>query len=122
MSHALHPRVLRLQGARSAAVVLTFMLAMLSLGACDDEEQPEQLPCSHLFGDILPERVDLYDWNGQQVYVFEPQCCDQFVEVYSLECTYLCAPAGGIAGDGDGMCPEFFDEAVFLETLFENKT
>ena len=31
--------------------------------------------------------------------------CDQYNCLYDAEGTILCAPAGGIAGSGDGQCP-----------------
>ena len=79
-------------------------------------------PCAEWAGEFGPLSVDLWDWNGQDVYVSSPDCCDQFTEVRSATtCEYLCASDGGFAGTGDGRCPTFYDEATQIETVWEQQ-
>ena len=49
-----------------------------------------------------------YDYNGQKVYYFPAQCCDQFSVLYDKNCNFLCNPNGGIGGGGNGGCTDFF--------------
>jgi hypothetical protein len=49
-----------------------------------------------------------YSYNGQKVYYFPPQCCDQYSDLYDENCNLICHPDGGIAGGGDGTCTNFF--------------
>src|SRR5437870_499124 len=51
-----------------------------------------------------------YSYNGQKVYYFPPQCCDQYSDLYDANCYLLCHPDGGITGAGDGTCRNFFTE------------
>jgi len=44
--------------------------------------------------------------TGEKYYYVPPYCCDMFGLLYDSECNLICAPDGGIAGDGDGQCPE----------------
>lgn len=82
--------------------------------ACDLNQFPHDVP--HCVEDKVrkdnSKEVWQYSYKNQAVYLIVPDCCDQFVQVYSSSCKYLCAPSGGIAGDGDGLCPQFLDEAT----------
>src|SRR5262245_34203861 len=49
-----------------------------------------------------------YDYRGQKVYYFPPQCCDQFSDLYDAQCNLICHPDGGILG-GDGNCTDFMN-------------
>jgi Domain of unknown function (DUF6970) len=57
-----------------------------------------------------PLSVWRYEYNGQVVYFVPAHCCDISSVVYDKVGNVLCAPDGGIAGDGDGKCPDFFTE------------
>jgi hypothetical protein len=54
-----------------------------------------------------PAQVDEYTYNNKRVFVFTADCCDQFNVAYDEDCHIVCAPSGGIAGSGDGKCPDF---------------
>lgn len=43
--------------------------------------------------------------DGQLVYLHIAPCCDQYNKAYNADGRYLCAPAGGFTGLGDGRCP-----------------
>lgn len=51
-----------------------------------------------------------YRFKGQTVYYLPPQCCDKMSVLLSKDSTVICHPDGGYAGNGDGNCPDFFDE------------
>ena len=77
------------------------------------------LPCAENFEDRdLPVQVDKYLWNGIEVHAFDFGCCDLWLEVYDDQCIFACAPEGGLTGQGDGVCPSFFDEATHLGTVW----
>ncbi|CAF4247670.1 unnamed protein product, partial [Rotaria sordida] len=52
------------------------------------------------------------------VYLGTSNCCDQFDPLYDGECNYICAPSGGIRGDGDGKCTDFHAKATALGTIW----
>ena len=54
-----------------------------------------------------PAEVRAYDYHGQIVYYFNAPCCDQYDSVYDDHCRFICAPAGGFTGKGDGKCADF---------------
>ena len=57
-----------------------------------------------------PQSVWQYVYKGRKVYYVPPQCCDQYSRLLDENGTPLCAPDGGMTGDGDGKCPDFYDE------------
>jgi hypothetical protein len=57
-----------------------------------------------------PQSIWKYDYKGQPVYYVPPQCCDQYSTLYDSAGTVICAPDGGFTGQGDGKCPDFFQE------------
>jgi hypothetical protein len=54
-----------------------------------------------------PAYVASYDYGGQVVYYVPPQCCDLFGDLYNAAGQIICHPDGGLAGRGDGSCPDF---------------
>ncbi|MDN3669136.1 hypothetical protein QWY93_07330 [Echinicola jeungdonensis] len=57
-----------------------------------------------------PTEVWKWEVDGQTYYYFTSPCCDQFDYLYDGECQQVCAPDGGITGQGDGNCPDFEGE------------
>ncbi len=57
-----------------------------------------------------PQSVWRYEYKGQEVYFVPAQCCDMYSSLYDARGTVLCAPDGGFTGQGDGKCPDFFDQ------------
>ncbi len=55
-----------------------------------------------------PFTVWWYSYKGKGAFYFPPQCCDQYGQLYDKEGKLLCAPDGGITGQGDGRCADFF--------------
>ncbi len=52
-----------------------------------------------------PAQVDRIEVDGKTYYGFSDGCCDMFYELYDEDCRYVCAPSGGLTGQGDGQCP-----------------
>jgi len=67
-----------------------------------------------------PAQVSEYMYNGKKVYLFTADCCDQFITVVDGECNPICAPSGGIAGKGDGKCPDFDQKAQLLRVIWKD--
>jgi uncharacterized protein DUF6970 len=63
------------------------------------EENPKKNP---------PGSIWRYNYNGRVVFYVPPSCCDVPGELYDGYGNLICAPDGGITGDGNGKCPDFF--------------
>ncbi len=57
-----------------------------------------------------PAQVWRWEADGQIFYYITSDCCDQFNYLYNENCEIICAPDGGISGEGDGNCPDFTTE------------
>jgi hypothetical protein len=57
-----------------------------------------------------PLYVASYEYRGQVVYYVPPRCCDIFSDLYNAAGDLLCHPDGGLAGHGDGRCPDFLSQ------------
>lgn len=54
--------------------------------------------------------LEVWRWetaNGITYFYFTSDCCDQYNYLYDTNCNEVCAPDGGLTGEGDGRCPEF---------------
>lgn len=54
-----------------------------------------------------PQSIWEYRYHDSTVYYVPPQCCDQWSVLYNEHGVVIGAPDGGIAGGGDGRCPDF---------------
>ncbi len=68
-----------------------------------------------------PAKVYSYEYNGQTVYYFTARCCDIMSILYDENCTLICSPDGGIAGNGDGKCSDFFSTKTNEQLIWEDK-
>ena len=55
-----------------------------------------------------PGSVWQYMYNGQTVYFIPQYCCDIPSVLLDENCNSICSPDGGLTGNGDGKCPDFF--------------
>ncbi len=55
-----------------------------------------------------PLSIWQYRYKGEIVYYFPPQCCDIPSTLLDAKQNRVCSPDGGMAGDGDGKCSDFF--------------
>jgi len=67
-----------------------------------------------------PLSVWRYEYNSQVVYFVPAHCCDISSVVYDVEGNGICAPDGGITGDGDGRCPDFFDQRTDEQLIWQD--
>jgi hypothetical protein len=67
-----------------------------------------------------PSSIIKYNYNGQIVYYVSSDCCDQYNKVFDLQGQYLCAPSGGITGNGDGKCNDFNENAIKVEVVWQD--
>jgi Tol biopolymer transport system component len=97
------------------------VLIVLGLAACGAQPagQPPQVPpaVTALIEDLKsqpvanpPAYVASYQYAGQVVYYVPPRCCDIFGNLYDAQGQLICHPDGGIAGHGDGRCPDFLSQ------------
>ena len=66
-----------------------------------------------------PTQVDEYEYQGKRVFLFTAPCCDQYNNLYDVNCNLLCAPTGGITGKGDGKCPDFSTTAKHIRVSWK---
>lgn len=57
-----------------------------------------------------PAFIARYEYKGDTVYFVPQRCCDVMSVVYRSDGVVMCHADGGIAGRGDGRCPDFFTE------------
>jgi hypothetical protein len=56
-----------------------------------------------------PGAIWSYRYKGKTVfYIPRLSCCDIMSVLYDVEGNVICRPDGGIAGSGNGKCPDFF--------------
>jgi hypothetical protein len=65
-------------------------------------------------------QVDEYIYKDKHVFFFSADCCDQFNMLYSDSCNVLCAPSGGIAGQGDMKCVDFSKTAKYVKLVWKD--
>ena len=68
-----------------------------------------------------PAKVYSYEYAGQTVYYFPPRCCDIMSSLYDENCNLICSPDGGITGNGDGGCSDFFNSRTDEKLIWEDK-
>ena len=65
--------------------------------------------------------VTKFKYNGEYVYLFQYDQVDSYENLLDCKCNYLCAPSGGIAGTGDGKCPDFSQKAIKVGVIWTKK-
>ena len=101
------------------APVATLLLAVVLSAACAMEktvgEEPRPEWVTALIRELEsepvanpPAQLIRYDYQGQAVYYLPPRCCDIPSNVYNATGAVICQADGGLRGDGDGRCPDFF--------------
>ena len=108
---------------------LTFNLfILLFLVQCKKEEIQIVPDCIQQKIDVLkkepvrnpPAKLYQYTYKNQTVYFFPQYCCDLPSELYDENCALLCLPDGGITGQGDGKCTDFFLERTLEKLILED--
>lgn len=102
---------------RSVIVAIVCAAFLLPLG-CDHSSptEPRTIPSwlQTLIAQIQsepvtnpPSAIYSYRYRGDTVFFRPSRCCDITSVLYDGNGLVLCAPDGGIAGAGDGRCPDF---------------
>ena len=96
--------------------ISTILLFSIILIGCNDEPTfaPECLEdrVSQILKDDVwnpPASLYSYTYKGETVYFIPQRCCDIPSELYDVNCNLICSPDGGITGNGDGQCVDFFE-------------
>ncbi len=108
--------------------LLVFFILALSLAACSPGAQNgnpawvdklikqfEKNPVGN-----PPLSVWRYEYNGQTVYFVPAHCCDIASVVYDASGNLLCSPDGGLTGQGDGKCSNFFTERANEQLIWQD--
>lgn len=99
---------------RFIQILLLFLL--LTFVACIKDELEINVPDCVVkkVQEIKKEPVrnppaQVWEWKVDDTIYFyiTSDCCDQFNYLYNVECNVVCAPDGGLTGNGDGNCPDF---------------
>jgi len=67
-----------------------------------------------------PLSIWRYEYNGQIVYFVPAHCCDISSILYAADGNVLCSPDGGITGDGDGRCADFFTNRTNEQLIWQD--
>jgi len=60
-----------------------------------------------------PAKIVRYTNASRSYYYVPPAAGDQFITLYNSAGREICAPDGGITGNGDGKCPSFVRKMLF---------
>jgi hypothetical protein len=112
-------------------VPIIFAFLLFSIISCGDDskENDDLIPngIAELINDLEespvtnpPAKIIQYEYNGNTVYYLPPVCCDIMGELYDVDGILLCHPDGGITGQGDGYCPDFFSTRTNEVMIWED--
>jgi hypothetical protein len=75
-----------------------------------------------MMNDVTNPPTQVWKWvdDSNTYYYITSDCCDQYNYLYTINCEIVCAPDGGITGNGDGNCPEFTSE-IKKTLIWEDK-
>ena len=68
-----------------------------------------------------PLSITQFDYQDQTVYFVPQRCCNIFSDLYDADGNIIGHPDGGIAGQGDGRVPDFFEERRNERLLWEDQ-
>lgn len=97
--------------------IITFALGITAMtSSCKKEEFPVEVP-SCIRAKIRsfqkenvtdpPRSVMQWETTDGNFYTISEPCCDAFNFLYDEKCKEICAPSGGLNGQGDGTCPDY---------------
>lgn len=95
---------------------ILFIGVILLVSNCNESDNSNDLPScidskivEILSNEITNPPTQIWKWmdNGDTYFYITSDCCDQFNYLLNENCEIVCAPDGGITGNGDGNCPDF---------------
>lgn len=107
-------------------ILITILLLCLSLfiASCEKIDVPKGTPkCIKKKikeeNDKCLDKVYEYTYKGETVYLFVPaNCPDYLYYLYNEKCELICSPAGGVSGNGDGKCTDFYQQASNMKLIY----
>ena len=108
---------------------IIFLITGAILTSCKESELAIEAPTciEHKIEELIknevsnpPTQVWKWEIDGNTYYYITSNCCDQFNYLYTDNCDIVCAPDGGITGQGDGNCPIFTNE-IIKTLIWEDK-
>lgn len=67
-----------------------------------------------------PLSIWRYEYNNQMVCFVPAHSCDIPGSVYDANGNIICAPDGGITGEGDGRCIDFFSQRTNEQLIWKD--
>jgi hypothetical protein len=109
-------------------IIFTILLMILFLFACSRDTQVENPAwINKLIKEFEsspvgnpPLSIWRYEYDGGIVYFVPAHCCDIPSTVYDTNGNIICAPDGGITGEGDGRCPDFFSQRSAEQQIWKD--
>jgi hypothetical protein len=111
------------------AAILLFLTG--SISSCRKEKDiPENIPACIInkIQEIKdesvwnpPATIWQYHYNGQIVYYIPQRCCDIPSLLMDAQCDIICNPDGGLSGNGDGNCTDFFEKRKNEKLIWQDK-
>jgi hypothetical protein len=110
---------------RALLAVVAITAAGCSVSEQDDSIMPAWLVARIIDyekgpADSAPTEIWKITHHGKPAYYFIQPCCDSFNPVYDTAGVEICNPTGGIAGHGDGKCPEPRDKDTEAEFVWSH--
>ncbi len=68
-----------------------------------------------------PIRITRWRYQDQVVYFIPAYCCDVMSELLDEDGRALCAPDGGMTGEGDGRCHDFYRARTGEEVIWADQ-
>ncbi|MES2836753.1 MAG: hypothetical protein V4667_04480 [Bacteroidota bacterium] len=68
-----------------------------------------------------PVKIWSYNYKGAKVHYITSYCCDVPSILLDENCNVICSPDGGITGNGDGKCTDFFKNRTNEKLVWEDK-
>ena len=60
-------------------------------------------------------------YKNQEVFYIPAYCCDVYSELLDQNCNLICHPDGGIIGNGDGRCSDFFNSKQTWKIIWQDE-
>ncbi len=97
---------------RSCSFVV-YLIVVITAAACAGNQMQEPNQATLKFFEQVQrwelktnrEPLVRYVLDGKVYYLMLASCCDKHDYLYDAQGSYVCAPRGGFAGQGDGKCP-----------------
>lgn len=67
-----------------------------------------------------PSSLTECQYKNQTIYYLPPRCCDISGILYDANGKTICSPDGGMTGNGDGKCPDFFEVRQDCEVIWQD--